>query len=133
MVFNIHDKMSELSEAELGRVDEVRQMQIKFGMEPRDDSILTYRYAIGDVPDYLNSSESVAKELVIVDYIFKNSNYGQIIEEVMREVAGFIHFKHKLDWVSAWDITRFYVPDMLKMYMIKKHGIDINYAVSSES
>ena len=122
MKFNISEHIAELTDEQKLKIEEVHTNQKKFGMTPRTDSILTYNYALGNVPDYLNDAETVAKELVIVDYIFKNTNYSAIIEDVMREIAYHLKYKYRLDWNTTWDMTRFYVPDMLKLYCIKKNG-----------
>lgn len=74
----------------------------------------------------MNFSNVVAKELVHVDFIYKNSNYSQIIEDVMREIAYHFKFKYNLDWNTTWEMTRFYVPEMLKMYCIRKYNLNLS-------
>ena len=123
MKFNLETRLSTLNEAQLSRIEDVRRAQATLGMTPRNDSILTYNYAIGDIPDYMDDPKVVAKELVIVDHIYANTNYATIIEDVMREIASFIHFKYKIDWTSTWEMVRFYVPDMLKLYCIRKYNL----------
>lgn len=110
--------MSSLSSDQLARVEEVRSEQMRLGMQPRNDSILTYNFAIQKIDEHLNDATKVAQELYHVDYIYKNTEYASIVEDVMREIARLVHFKYKLDWNTAWEIVRFYVPDMLKMYCI---------------
>ena len=122
MKFNIAEHAANLTDDQKLKIDEVHKCQIHRGMTPRNDSILTYNYALGNVPDYLNDAETVAKELVAVDYIFKNTNYSAIIEDVMREVAHHLKYKYHLDWNTTWEIARFYVPEMLKLYCVKKNG-----------
>lgn len=126
MKFNIAEHIADLTDEQKVKIDEVYECQKKIGMSPRADSLLTYNYAIGNVPDYLDNAESVANELVAVDYIFKNTNYSAIIEDVMREVAHNLKYKYHLDWNSTWEMTRFYVPDMLKLYCVKKNGGYLN-------
>ena len=111
---------------ESAKLDELRSEQLKLGMEPRHDSVLSMLYAQGNVPDELKNVKVVAKELKIVDHIYKHTNYSNIIEDVMREIAHHIHFKYRIEWDTTWDIVRFYVPDMLKLYSVKKYGIKIN-------
>ena len=43
----------------------------------------------------------------------------------MREIANILHFKHKIEWKNAWEIVRFYVPDMLKMYCLRKSNLSL--------
>lgn len=100
------------------KIELVQNAQRRLGMEPRNDSSLTFNYARGlleedDVPS------SVANELVIVDRIHRDTNYSLIIEDVLREIADHIRRKYRLPWVDAWDIVRFYGPTMLKLYCVK--------------
>tara|TARA_B100000475_G_C15029823_1_gene327531 strand:- start:69 stop:458 length:390 start_codon:yes stop_codon:yes gene_type:complete len=125
MTFNINEHIAQMTDEQKERLNAVKQKQLELGMNPRSDSILAYNYAIEKVPKYLDDSNIIAKELVIVDYIYKNTDYSEIIEDVMREVAGFVKHYYKLDWNTTWEIVRFYVPDMLKLYCIKKHNIKI--------
>jgi hypothetical protein len=101
------------------KMEEVYMEQTRLGMEPRADSRLTVRWANGDAePEYQNAWQ-VAHELVITDQIYKTTLYGEIIEEVMRNVAGFLRKKYRgLTWTDTWDIVRFYVPTMLKIHCL---------------
>ena len=125
MKFNLAEQSKNLTNDQLERIELVKKEQLKLGMTPRNDSILTYNFATDNVPDYLNKAETVAQELVIVDYIYNNTNYATIIEDVMREVAGHIRYKYRLDWNTTWEIVRFYVPDMLKLYCIRTGNIEL--------
>lgn len=125
MKFNLAEQSKNLTSDQLERIELVKKEQSKLSMTPRNDSILTYNYAINNVPDYLNTPEKIAQELVIVDYIYNNTNYATIIEDVMREVASHIRFKYRLDWNTTWDIVRFYIPDMLKLYCIRTSNIEL--------
>lgn len=122
MKFNINDHMSTMTDDQKKKMENVHTCQELFGMTPRPDSLLTYNYSIGNVPDFLDNAETVGKELVSVDYIFKNTEYSDIIEDVMREVATHLKQRYRLDWNTTWEMTRFYVPEMLKLYCVKKHG-----------
>ena len=126
MKFNLETRLPMLNETQLSRIDDVRRAQTALCMTPRNDSILTYNYAIGDVPDYMDDAKVVAEELVIVDHIHANTNYATIIEDVMREIASFIHFKYNIDWTSTWEMVRFYVPDMLKLYCVRKYNLKLS-------
>lgn len=94
------------------RIVEVCKLQQKYGMEPRTDSYLTKKYASGETDQ---TAEEIAKELVCVDYIYKNTLYGELIEEYMRQLAGLIKNKYRLNWTDTWEIVRFYGPDSLKL------------------
>tara|TARA_B100000214_G_C23968698_1_gene628996 strand:+ start:1665 stop:2018 length:354 start_codon:yes stop_codon:yes gene_type:complete len=94
------------------RINEVVIYQKKFGMEPRTDSYLTKKYANKE-SEY--TAEEVAKELVCVDYIYKNTLYGEFSEDYMRHLANLIKNKYRLTWTETWEIVRFYGPISLKL------------------
>lgn len=125
MGFDINEHINTLNEEQRNRLQHVRDEQEALGMQYRNDSLLSFNYAIENVPDFMNDAKTVAKELFIVDFIFKNTNYADIIEDVMREVASHVKFKYRVSWNTAWDITRFYVPDMLKMYCLRKSNLEL--------
>lgn len=126
MSFNLNDHIAKLSESENLKLKKVQEEQLKLNMTPRNDSILTYNYAKGNVPDYLNDPLIVAKELVAVDFVYSKTNYGSLIEDVMREIADHVRSKYRLDWNTTWEIVRFYVPDMLKLYCMKERQLKID-------
>ena len=125
MKFNLDDQLPKLNNEQLMRISEVTDEQSKIGMVPRNDSILTYNYAISNIPDYMNDAKVIANELLIVDHIYQNTNYGSIIEDVMREIAEHFRFKYRLDWKVTWELVRFYIPDMLKLYCIRKYELKL--------
>lgn len=104
------------------RMQELYAKQGELGMEPRDDSKLSFLYATGEIED---SVEMVARELCSVDYIHKNTEYNTMIEEVMREIAGQCKKKYGLSWTDTWEIVRFYVPTMLKLYCVRIGNLHI--------
>jgi len=101
------------------RLQCVMNAQKRLGMNPREDSTLTYRFAVGEAPEYMNDPLRVARELVIVDRIYKHTTYGLIIQDVMRGIAYYLKEQYSISWTQAWDVTRFYAPTMLKMYCVK--------------
>lgn len=123
MTFNLDEHMQNLNEDQVEKIKTIQRTQRELGMTPRNDSILTYNFALGNVPDFMNDSNVIAQELVIVNHIHTTTNYSQIIESVMREIAQHVHFKYKLDWNTTWDIVKFYVPDMLKLYCVRTQNI----------
>ena len=125
MVFSVNAELAKLpsdTREEVSRkIDLVHAAQRRLGMEPRDDSSLTFNYAAGHLEDDETLLPStVANELFIVDHIHKTTNYAGIIEDVMREVAEDLWVKYRLSWSDTWEVVRFYVPTMLKLYCIKK-------------
>lgn len=122
MPFDINEALAKLSDNERAiahqRIGLIHATQRQQGMEPRNDSILTYKYAAGELPDDVPSS--IATELVIVNTICQQTNYCNILEHVMRHIAAVLKNKHQLNWTDAWIVARFYVPSMLKLYCFRK-------------
>ena len=116
--FNIHSALAQLSDAERNvaqqRINLIYAAQRQQGMEPRDDSILTYKYGIGELSDDVPSA--IATELVLVDKICNKTMYCEVLQHVMRCIARCIRTKYQLNWTDAWEVTRFYVPSILKLY-----------------
>ena len=122
MVFSLTSRLSQLPieqrEVASKRIEMIHNAQRRLGMEPRDDSQLTYNYAIG----ILNDDEvpsAIANELVVVDRIYRTTEYGTLVEDVLREIAAHIRRKYRLPWTTTWDIVRFYGPTLFKLYCIK--------------
>lgn len=101
------------------KIELIHAAQRLLGMEPRNDSQLTWNYANGELDEEDDVPSAIAKELVIVDTIYKKTNYGAIVEDVMREIAFFLKKKYRINWSDAWETTRFYGPTMLKLYCYK--------------
>jgi len=104
------------------RFKQVCDLQKSYGMTPRDDSILTQKYANKQIE---GPPEDIAKELFCVDYIYCNTIYGEIIEEYMRCLASLIKQKYKLSWNDTWEIVKFYGPDSLKLICVTNSNIRI--------
>ena len=122
MVFSLTTAISHLDPEKQVEVKaciyKIHEFQRSKNMEPRDDSLLTFRYAIGEV-DQDASPEGIANELVIVDKIYKTTRYPHIIEDVFREIAHHIKLKYKLPWDDTWEIVQFYGPGLLKLYCLR--------------
>ena len=122
MPFDLTEAIEALSSTEreiaLERVEWVHSAQRQRGMEPRNDSILTYKYAIGELEED-DVPSTIAAELVFVDKLYKHTNYGRIVEDVLRGIADAMKRKYNLSWNDTWDIVRFYGPTMLKLYCLK--------------
>lgn len=125
--FSIQSNLENLNENEVStikdRIEGVAYWQRKNEMEPRDDSILTWRHATGFQTGI--SDIAIAKELVAVNYIFKNTWYSRLIEDSMRLMASHLVENYALNWKISWYIVRKYVPDMLKLYCMHKQNIRI--------
>ena len=120
-MFSIQQKLSSLPDEERAlaerRIRMVHAAQQRIGMVPRDDSQLTYKYAIGELEDDVPSS--IANELLIVDKLHKETPYGNILEPALRELASKLKTAHRITWTDTWTIVRFYGPTMLKLYCAK--------------
>jgi hypothetical protein len=111
---------SEVVDVRALRIDMVRAWQRHYGMEPRDDSRLTWLFADGLVA---MPADMVARELLATDYIYKRTLYGELIQSFLRRVADALRTEHpKLSWKATWDIVRFYGPIALKLMCVAATG-----------
>lgn len=110
--------------ADSQRREAVHAAQRRMGMEPRDDSALTERFAAGEADPEYATPEEVAHELCVVDHIYRTTLYGEVIEDVMRGVAHRLREEtgRRLPWGEVWRIVRFYVPTMLKVHCLRASG-----------
>ena len=124
MPFSIEREMAALSPSAARRarttLDGLHAKLVSAGLSPRDDSRLSYMFATGQISDEI---DTVVHELVVVDAIHRHTAYGEVIEEVMREVASRCHQKYRLSWSDTWDMVRFYVPSMLKLHCVAQTGM----------
>ena len=95
--------------------NEILNLQKMFGMEPRNDSVLTEKYAKGETE---RDAMSIVTELICVDYIYRETLYDCLLEDYMRILAGFLKNKYKLTWTDTWNIVRFYGPESLKIMCV---------------
>jgi hypothetical protein len=112
------------------RREDVREAQHRLNMTPRDDSRLTELFAHGHLPPYM-TADVVARELMCTDFIFKNTLYGEVIEDYMRAVAVSLRDTYKLSWDATWNITRFYAPIALKLMCVSSSGVRVPNAMSA--
>lgn len=105
------------------RVALVHREQEAYGMVPRDDSLLTFHFATGQIQEH-TTPVSVARELLFIDILCANTMYVTVIEDVMRKCAKQIRELHSLNWTITWEIVRKYVPTMLKLHCVTEwcHG-----------
>ena len=103
----------------LSRINDIAQLQEKNGMTSRDDSLLTWKH-VNRFSTPSPHDVAIAKELVAVDYIHKNTEYSKLIEEVMRLVAFDLVSKDNFQWGDAYKLTRKYIPDMIKLYCLHR-------------
>lgn len=114
------------------RRDEVCEAQRQLNMTPRDDSRLTELFAHGQLPPYMTAGV-VARELMCTDFIYKNTLYGEVIEDYMRVVATSLREAYRLSWDATWNITRFYAPIALKLMCVSSSGIRVPNAMEAQN
>ena len=114
------------------RREQVHRLQRMYGMEPRQDSRLTESYCRGQLDDKW-TGDVVAQELVATDFIFRNTLYGELIEDPMRRVAVKLRHKYRLTWTQTWDIVKFYAPTALKILCLERSGLAVPCCVSTLS
>lgn len=106
------------------RREEVWTAQRRLGMVPRSDSRLTELFAQGELPPFM-TADVVARELMCTDFVYKETLYGELIEEYMRCVAKHLRDTYQLSWSATWNVTRFYAPIALKLMCVSSSGIRI--------
>ena len=106
------------------RKGEVRAAQRCLNMPPRTDSRLTELYARGELPEHM-TAEVVARELMCTDFIYRQTLYGELIEDYMRHVARLLHERYHISWSSTWEVTRLYAPIALKLMCVSASGLRI--------
>lgn len=104
------------------RRDLVLSWQLHYGMQPRHDSRLTELFANG-VCDW--PPDVVARELVATDFIYKQTLYGELVEDFLRRVAVRLRERHRMSWTATWTIVRFYAPIALKLLCLERCGLVI--------
>ena len=101
------------AEARVATVHEAQRAT--YGMVPRDDSLLTFKWATGQVDETL---ANVCHELFVVHNIHVHTDYAALLEDVMRGVARYIRDQYGVSWQSTWQIVRAYAPSMLRLYCV---------------
>ena len=92
-----------------------------YHMEPRNDSRLTQLFVAGELS---MEADQVARELMCTDFVYKNTLYGEVIEDFLREVASMLRTRYPgLSWTSTWTIVRFYGPTALKLMSLSAAGL----------
>ena len=106
------------------RIQLVHAWQRHYGMEPRHDSKLTELFADGALGH--TPADVVARELLATDVVYKQTLYGEFIEEFLRGVAARLRHEHPgLTWTATWTIVRFYGPIALKLMCVSSAGLMI--------
>ena len=110
------------------RIESITTLQRKNGMEPRDDSLLTWTHvcqeeslscdAVNVQKTYDTCATVVVKELLAVDYIYKNSDYKALLERTMRTAAANLVHEHGVQWGDAYALCRKYITPMMKLYCL---------------
>jgi len=97
------------------RLDQFMQEHYHLGV--RDDSMLAYRFCMGD--DDLDSmwedTEVVAHELACIQLIHQLTPYDDVCQTAMREMAGVLHHTGRMQWGDAWKRVRAYGPSIVKV------------------
>lgn len=106
------------------KLHELQKWQRTYNMIPRQDSRLTELFCSGQLPSEW-TAPLVARELVATDFIYKNTLYGEMVEEFMRIVAADLRRKYRISWAKTWEIVRFYGPPALKLLCLERCGLAI--------
>jgi len=106
--------------------DLLHAWQRHYNMEPRSDSRLTERFVAGEI-DW--PVDAVARELVATEFLYRETLYGELLEDFMRGVAERLRREHGLSWTATWNIVRFYAPTALKLMCLDASGLRIPAAL----
>lgn len=86
----------------------------------RDDSRLAMIAATGGAPPFW-TDDVVVHEMCAAQWIWCKTEYAQLIQKVMREVANGIRARYNIkDWSVIWRIVTAYVPDIVRYLCIQR-------------
>ena len=100
----------------------LHQWQAHYNMIPRTDSMLTAQYLNGVCTWPV---DTIARELMATEYLYKYTLYGDILEDFMRQVSVHIREKYHISWKATWKIVRFYAPIAMKLIALLQTGTSI--------
>lgn len=110
--------MLDATESQRATVAGICAIQRSMGMNPRDDSLLTVNYALGQTGSLYKSPYEVAQDLTAVDLIYETTLYAEIVEDLMRRIAAWIEAAYGLPWGDVWALVRAFAPTMIKLYCV---------------
>ena len=110
--------MLDATESQRATVAGICAIQRSMGMNPRDDSLLTVNYALGQTGSLYKSPYEVAQDLTAVDLIYETTLYAEIVEDLMRCIAAWIEAAYGLPWGDVWALVRAFAPTMIKLYCV---------------
>ena len=122
--FSIKESLSQLDAPEANHVNSrlriIQEALESNNLTLRDDSRLVFKVASShksiDIHD-------IVGEVHAIDFIFKNTSYGDTVQESLREYAKSIHDAFPLlKWSTVWEITRFYMVPVCKIDALLDSG-----------
>lgn len=86
----------------------------------RDDSRLAMIAATGGAPPFW-TDDVIVHEMCVAQWIWCETEYAQLIQKVMREVANGIRARYNIkDWSVIWRIVTAHVPDIVRYMCIRR-------------
>ena len=87
------------------------------GMELRDDSRLAHNFIVHDGDVALT-----AHELLCTNFLFARTNYDQLCQTGLRQLAEEMRRQYGLPWKQTWSYVREYGVPALKFYALAEAG-----------
>ena len=109
---------SEVVQMRLRQIDDLMRKQTCYQL--RDDSKLAFLVAKGDLtmPD-----DVLVQEMAIIQWVSENTEYHRVLEQTIKIIGERVKLEYGIqNWNTVWKIVREFVPDIVKYYMIEKHG-----------
>jgi hypothetical protein len=111
------------------RAERWRALEAAFhsrGVAMRGDSRLTQRFADGTCDPTYVTPDDVVNTMCAVDFVYKHTLYGELVEETLRHVADGLHrmYPH-VSWATLWDVVRNYAPLALKLQCLAMVGLEL--------
>lgn len=104
--------LEELSNEEREEYDErIAMLTAKLGHAPRDDSKLAYMFGTGAES---RDVETVAHEIHFTEALYNQTQYPDVIESRLRQIAEKVH-GNDISWKTSWRLTKRYGTAILKI------------------
>ena len=104
------------------RLRDLESEIVRTGGRLRDDSRLSYRYAINDTTEPYMSAADVAHELACVDRLHTETAYAESVQISARTRAAELN-ANGVHWHAAWDIVKTHHFDAEKYKFMLETGL----------
>lgn len=92
----------------------------------REDSVLIRRFVDGTCDVTYATADDVANTMHAVDYVYKRTVYGEVVQDTLRHLADGLHAEYPLvSWTQLWETVREHAPLALKLQCLAVSGTDV--------